>query len=221
MAGPPTPVEPGKPFTLTSVVIIGGGLAVGPGVGGFEGLELGWLVGNAPSACIQTRRKRRAGFMFPASATSVSTFGKTQNAMVFFSVFFQDFSRRARLKIKLSVHVQSTETAGRLGKLERLGRAEYFPQYLGPTLVKIYRAGGHLTSSQLVQCAMGGEYGKKSNWREWRPTGKEQFNMLIAARVPARDEEQAANATFDYIVKEVEKFAPSPTRNHRKNIFSK
>ena len=41
-----------------------------------------------------------------------------------------------------------------------------FPQYLGPTLVKMYRAGEHLTSWQLVHCAMSGQYGKEINWGE-------------------------------------------------------
>ena len=54
----------------------------------------------------------------------------------------------------------------------------------------------HLTSYQLAQCVMSGQYGNVENWGEWTPDEIEQYDMLIAAKAAAREENMAADLTF-------------------------
>ena len=69
-----------------------------------------------------------------------------------------------------------------------------FPAYLGPTLMNMYRARPreHLTSWELMHCAMRGKYGKLLNWGEWTPTALERYEMFEAAEEAAIKEGEEA-----------------------------
>ena len=71
-----------------------------------------------------------------------------------------------------------------------------FPEYQGPTLVKMFRMGVKLTSYQLAKCVMSGKHGEISNWGKWTPTPKERYFMLIAAEASADREEAENDALF-------------------------
>ena len=65
-----------------------------------------------------------------------------------------------------------------------------FPAYLGPTLMKMYRAEPreHLTSWELVHCATRGEYGLLLNWGDWTPNELERWEMFEEAEKAAIEE---------------------------------